>query len=272
MTRPLPKVRQEAGYSLKRRTVTWFKRRFGTLLVKSQELHFVTINGHRFKRLTLRDSFLASEITRQLEAFGPSDLVPELVTSHENEVWVQFVEGDRPAAIDELLLSKMAKLFATIYNREAKQVALADLPYMARISQDLRFLNQVGVLNDTTRAELQAFANRTAPEKVWIGFDYIDPVLKNFVIKKADGNLCAIDVESLATDQLIGTGVAKACVHWLQPHREPFLSQLTEAGAPDIRPYFAFVDLAFLSDWTTAKVLTGKRRFVRPELFERFLR
>ena len=73
MSHSLATPRQRAGYSLKRRTKTLLRRLFGTQLLKSQDLRFVTINGQRFKRLILRDSFLAAEIERRLESFGASN-------------------------------------------------------------------------------------------------------------------------------------------------------------------------------------------------------
>lgn len=271
MTQFLPPPRQQAGYSLKRRFNTWLRGLFGTQLLKSQDLRFVTINGQRFKRLILRDSFLAAEIERQLESFGANDFFPALVTRYENEVWVQFVDGERLVEVDERALASIADFYAAVYRRRPRPVAMADLPYMHRIDQNLRFLGQVGVLSDAARRDLEAVARRLAPEQVWIGFDYVDPVLKNFVIARDDGRLCAIDVESLADEQLIGTGVAKACVHWLEPFRDVFLERLAGAGVPDFQAYFRFVELAFVARWTKTKFLTQKRKFVQPERFDRFL-
>lgn len=269
MAYSLPTARQKAGYSLKRRATTLLKRLFGTQLLKSQDLRFVTINGQRFKRLILRDSFQAAEIERRLESFGANNYFPELVTRSENEVWVQFVDGQRLAEVDEPALAKLADFYAAVYSRRPRQVALADRPYVRRIDQNLRFLNQVGVLSDTTRRDLEAVARRLAPERVWIGFDYLDPVLKNFVIRN-DGQLCAVDVESLFDEQLIGTGVAKACVHWLEPFRDDVLARLAGAGAPDFQSYFGFVELAFVARWTKTKFLARKQKFVDAGLFERF--
>ncbi len=262
--------RESAGYSLKRRTTNLLKRLFGTQLLKSQDLRFVTINGQRFKRLILRDSFLAAEIERRLESFGPSDYFPGLVTHYENEIWVQFVAGRQLLEVDRQGMAKIADFYTAVYSRRPRQVAMADLPFIDRIDQNLRFLNQVGVLGDTARGHLEAVARRLAPERVWLGFDYVDPVLKNFVIASDDGRLCAVDVESLADEQLIGTGVAKACVHWLEPFRDDFLARLARAQAPDFQAYFSFVELCFIARWTKTKFLTRKPKFVRPELFDRF--
>lgn len=270
MTHSLATPRESAGYSLKRRTRTLLKRLFGTQMLKSQDLRFVTINGQRFKRVILRDSFLAAEIERQLESFGASGHFPGLVTRHENEIWVQFVDGQQLVETDEQALVKIADFYAAVYGRRSRQLAMADLPFINRLDQNLRFLSQVGVLSEAARRDLEAVARRLAPERVWIGFDYVDPVLKNFVIARDDGRLCAVDVESLADEQLIGTGVAKACIHWLGPFRDAFLARMASSEAPDFQAYFGFVELAFIARWTKTKFLTQKQKFVQPQLFDRF--
>jgi len=91
------------------------------------------------------------------------------------------------------------------------------------------------------------------------------------VIAQDDGRLCAIDVESLADRQLIGTGVAKACVHWLEPYRASFFQEIAALGGPEFLPYFDFVDLCLVARWSKTKFLTGKFKFVDPTLFDRFL-
>jgi len=67
----------------------------------AEDLRFVTINGHRFKRLILHDSYLAAGIERNLEAFGESAYFPRLVARHENEIWVEFVEGEPLRTADD---------------------------------------------------------------------------------------------------------------------------------------------------------------------------
>lgn len=271
MTHSFSTPRETAGYSLKRRTGTWLKRMFGTQMLKSQDLRFVTINGRRFKRLILHDSYLAAGIERNLEAFGESAHFPRLVVRHENEIWVEFVEGAPLRSVDDEAVARLAAFYAAIYaQRPPRQVATDESPFLGHVERNLRFLNQVGVLGDEAYGQLAAVAKRLVPPRVWVGFDYVDPVLKNFVLTGDGAQLCAIDVESLADDQLIGTGVAKAFVHWLEPHRHAFLEQLANHEVPDFQSYFGFVELAFLARWTKTKFLTGKWKFVDGGLFERF--
>ena len=244
---------------------------FGNHLQKSQDLRFVTINGHRFKRLILRDSYMAEKIEENLGKFGPSDFFPPLVTRFENEVWVEFVDGAPADAIDEARIGQFAAFYRALYVRQPQLLDLGQTVFADRLQQDLRFLNQVGVLSGGAHRDLGSVAREVAPDAVWVGFDYVDPVLKNF-IERADGRgLCAIDVESLVDGQLIGTGVAKACVHWLEPHRAEFCRRIKGLDPPDFLGYFPFVELCLIARWSKTKFLTGKFKFVDPKLFDRFL-
>ena len=246
-------------------------RLFGNHLQKSQDLSFVTINGHGFKRLILRDSYMAEKIEQNLGKFGPSDFFPPLVTRFENEIWVEFLDGAGIKVIDEARIAQFAALYHSVYVRRPRQVDLDQTIFADRLRQDLRFLNQVGVLSVGSRRDLLSVAQDIAPDRVWVGFDYVDPVLKNF-IERSDGlGLCAIDVESLVDGQLIGIGVAKACVHWLEPNRVEFCRAIAKLGPPDFLAYFPFVELCLIARWSKTKFLTGKLKFVDPKLFDRFL-
>ena len=179
MTHSFSRPRETAGYSLKRRTRTWLGRIFGTQVLKSQDLRFVTINGHRFKRLILHDSYLAADIERNMEAFGESAHFSRLVTRHENEIWVEFVDGALLRSVDDDVVARMAAFYAAIYARRPRLVATDEGPFLEHVERDLRFLNQVGVLGDEAQMQLAAIAKRLLPPRVWVGFDYVDPVLKN---------------------------------------------------------------------------------------------
>ncbi len=246
-------------------------RLFGTYLQKSQDLRFVTINGHRFKRLILRDSYMAEKIEANLGKFGPSDFFPPLVTRFENEVWVEYVDGIRIDAIDDARIRQFAAFYRSVYARRPQRIDLEQTIFADRLRQDLRFLHQVGVLPDNTHRDLLSVAQEIAPDAVWVGFDYVDPVLKNFIERSDGRGLCAIDVESLVDGQLIGTGVAKACVHWLEPGRTAFCREIADLDPPEFLAYFPFVELCLIARWSKTKFLTGKFRLLEPKLFDRFL-
>lgn len=272
MTYHVIRLREKPGYSLKRRARTALRRLFGTEFQKSQDLRFVTINGRRFKRLILQDSSTAARIERILERFELSGIFPGLVTRYENQVLLEFVDGERPREASEGLVTQVADFYATLYLAQPSLAPIGETSAPARLERNLRFLNMVGVLDDAVFHDLRGAALRLAPAKVWFGFDYVDPVLKNFVLTGEGRRLCAIDLEGLHDDQLIGSGVAQALMHWAEPFRHAFMSRLAERGSPDFQSYLPFVEMCFFARWTQTKVLTGKWKFVDPSRFERFRR
>ncbi|MEW6298411.1 MAG: hypothetical protein AB1671_11800 [Thermodesulfobacteriota bacterium] len=261
---------QQRYFPLKKRIQYLLARVFGTRLLKSQRLYFVTINGRRFKRLILRDSYIAAEIERNLERFGASEHFPALIARHENEIWLEFIEGTPIQTADERVVKQIADFYAAVYARSPDQVPAAETPFPRRLRQHLRFLHQVGVLTDDAHRDLEAAAARLTPARVWVGFDYTDPVLKNFVLAPRGDRVCAVDVESLRGNQLIGTGMVKACVRQLGAFRHVFFAHLAQKPVPNFQAYLPFVELALLAAQTQKAFLQRKWRYVRPALFDRF--
>lgn len=263
------RTRQKTPFPIKRVRYL-LSRLYGSRLQKDKSLHFVNINGHRFKRLILCDSHLAREIERNLEAFQDTRLFPPLVTRYERELWLEFVDGRRIEADDEEFVGELAEFYATLHTRRPRFVQAGESGFPARLQRDLRFLRQAGVLDESAHRDLAAAARRLAPKSVWVGFDYTDPVLKNFVALRDGGGVCAIDVDGLADDQLLGMGVMKACVRWLGPHRDRFFELLARTDAPDYQPYLPFVELSFLAKWAKRSFLEKKWKAIDPGRFERF--
>ena len=207
-------MQQQIVYWLSR-MLTRFPTLRGLRLRKAKSLHFVTINGHRFKRLQLADSAIARDIERNLEVFQADHIFPQLATRYEHEIWVDFIEGERPRQVTEQVVRQVAAFYTTIYTKHPTLTDTTQTAFPARLAQDLRFLHQVGVLSDSLYAQLQRVVEQLAPPRVWTGFDYTDPVLKNFILSHENGGLHAIDVEGIADNQLIGMGTIKASVRWL---------------------------------------------------------
>ena len=244
-------------------------RLFGVRLQKSQQIAFVDINGQRFKRIILRDSYLASRIEQALEAFGASENVPGLVIRYEHEVWVDFVAGEVPTKPSHELAREVAQFYAQVYHRSAGETPSAGSIWLARIRSDLQFLARVGVLSNAAAADIESAVERLTPAKFWLGFDYNDPVVKNFVRTDA-GILCGIDVESLVEDQLIGLGVAKALARWMEPYRATFFDAYNATGAPDFQHYLGFIEIAYLAAYTKLMFVERKWTNVEPTRFDRF--
>jgi hypothetical protein len=243
---------------------------FGTRLQKAKSLYFVTVNGHCFKRLILCDSFLASEIEQHLDSFIESGYFPPLVARYEREIWLEYVEGTSIKSIDEQFVIKIAEFYATVYGTNPALLDVKNSPFQGRLLQDLRFLHQTGVLTQVCYQDIKAAVPNLTPEQVWVGYDYTDPVLKNFILRPENGRICVVDVDGLAGNQLLGIGVAKACVRWLGPYQALFFSALANHGAPDFQKYFSFVELCFLAKWTKRAFLEHDWKVIQPTLFERF--
>lgn len=242
----------------------------GNRLQNSQRTSFPTLNGRRFKRVILRDTALAAELEHNLEAFHASPHFPPLAIRYEHELWLDYVEGGPIVRLDPPTVEKIADFYAATYSHSPRAVDIGDTPFVFRLQGDLRFLNRVGVVSDAAWRELRAAAPRLAPSRVWVGFDYTDAVLKNFIVTDKDGLVCGIDAESLRKEQLIGTGVANALARWLEPVQEQFFGHLMRAGVPDFRPYLSFVELCWRAAWTKLYFFEKKWKRIDPGAFERF--
>jgi hypothetical protein len=243
---------------------------FGGVFGKRQQAYFLTLHGHRFKRLVLGDAWQAERIERELERFEGESGFPPLVHRHENELLLRYVDGRPFDAADPADREALARFYAMLYRKNPRRAAATELPFTARLDRDLRFLADAGVLDQSDRPALKARAASLQPEQVWIGFDYVDPVAKNFV--RTDTGMVAVDVESLVSDEALGTGIAKARVHWLaDTETRAFLNAIMAAGGPDLGAQLPWVELCFLAGWTKRKVLQGKHRFVQPSLLRRFI-
>ncbi len=245
-------------------------RLFGTRLQKDKGIHFVTTNGHQFKRLILCDSFLAAEIEQGLQCFTESGYFPPLVARYEHEIWLEFVDGTQVRSVDEEFIIKVAEFYSTVYRKNPKLMDTKQSSFLGTLLQDLRFLHQINVLTPTSYRDLQAVVPDLTPEQIWVGYEYTDPVLKNFLLRKENGRLCVVDVDGLAGNQLIGIGVAKACARWLGPHRAQLFSLLADQGTPDFQKYFSFVELYFLARWMKRAFFEHDWKVIDSTLFDRF--
>ena len=262
-------VTQKSPFLLKRFRYL-LSRLYGTRLQKDKSLHYVTINGQRFKRIILCDSYLAAQLERALEQFSDSGYFPQVITRYERELWVEFVDGERTHTVDEGFVEKVADFYANLYSNQPRSVNALESGFPQRLNRDLHFLRQIGLLDERSSQDLDAAAKTLTPETLWLGFDYTDPVLKNFVVRPQDQSICAIDVDGLSGDQLIGMGVMKACARWLQPFEGPFFERVARQRVPDFRAYLPFVKLCFVAKWTKQFFFERKWKAMDPSLFDEF--
>ena len=257
-------------FRLARRLRYLCSRAVGNRLQNSQQTLFTTRNGKRFKRLILRDTALATEFERNLEAFKGSPYFPAVAIRYEHELWLEYVEGSSITTVDAALVEKIADFYAATYRHSAQAVSIAETTVLYRLQRDLSILNQVGILPESVYRSLSTAAEKLAPESVWIGFDYVDAVRKNFIVTHRDGLVCGVDADSLRKDQLIGTGVTSALARWLGPFQTPFFQHLFRDGVPDFRPYLPFIELCYFAAWTKMYFFERKKKRIDPGLFERF--
>ena len=261
---------ETVSFRLMRRLRYLVSRLLGNRLQNSQRTSFQTLNGRRFKRLILRDTALAAELEHNLEAFHGSPHFPPVTIRYEHELWLDYVEGSPIVQLDTPTVEKIADFYAATYSHSPRAVDVEDTPFVSRLQRDLRFLNRVRIVSDAAYRDLRSAAQQLAPDRVWIGFDYTDAVLKNFIVTDKDGLVCGIDAESLRKDQLIGTGVANALARWLGPFQDRFFQRLLRDGVPDFRPYLPFVELCYVSAWTKLYFFEKKWKRIDPGVFERF--
>ena len=127
----------------------------------------------------------------------------------------------------------------------------------------------MGVIDHPTYNMLDRVVDPLTPAQVWLGYDYTDPLRRNFIATD-DGRLRIIDVESLRGDYLLGSGVAKARLVWMEPYQVQFFGEMKKFSAPDFEAYLPFVELHFLTQRIKISLLHGKDRLVDPSLLNRF--
>jgi hypothetical protein len=266
----MPRFPQTSLHPLSQRIRSRFASWFGNRPPRNQRVYRVEINGHAVKRVCMSDSFEADRCAANLRVFGPDGIYPALILRKENELWVEYIEGEPLREVNRDGLEKLAILFAQLNSRDPVLVDTDQTDYLHALHVDLDFLQSVGVLDASRYRELDALADRITPSSLWIGYDCTDAIRKKFVLCP-DGRIRGIDVESLGGQIPIGSGAAKASVRWLGSDRDFFFETLAKHSGPDVRPYMDFLELSFSAFWQKNCVLEGKRRFVSAEIFDRFV-
>ncbi|MCA1779242.1 MAG: hypothetical protein LC637_07665 [Xanthomonadaceae bacterium] len=256
---------QRNAHSIVRRVYFFALRRLFGVFAKRQAVYFLSINNRRYKRVVFGDSREAADIESALLGFAPGEFFPALISRHENELLVEFVEGRAFEPARAADRAGLAAFLGTLYGKGSIETDPERMHRRLRV--DLRFLVDAGLIDQALHDALARRAERIAPEIVRSGLDYVDPVAKNFVVN--EDRLMAIDVESLSSNTALGTGIAKACVHWLEPrHKADFIGRVEQVAGLDLSPQIDFVELCFLVGWTKRKLLQGKKRSIRIDLLQ----
>src|SRR6056297_3430582 len=143
---------QKNAHSALRRLYFSLVRRFSGVFAKRQSVYFVDINGTRFKRVVMGDSYEARLVERALEAAPPQARFPQLIQRHENELLLSFVEGRKfdPACASDR--SALAVFFGSLYSTDRRGQSSRNLWQALEI--DLEFLVTAGLLDSSLRATL----------------------------------------------------------------------------------------------------------------------
>lgn len=232
---------------------------------KGYDVRYVYINKKQYKKVIFRTEAMANRVYADLKAFGPSRHFPAVVGKQWSTLWVEFVRGSTIRKVDENSLPLLADLYAAVYKRQSRLVALRETLAWHDFYRDLCFLHEVKILSDRPYRELIEHSHEIIPAMVWVGFDYRDPITANLVLRKDEDAVCAIDIKNIYSETLIGRGIAKARSRWLSDALTgSFFEQLRSKGAPDFRAYLPFLEI--LNQVTRAKgmVLSGQIKSLRP--------
>jgi hypothetical protein len=268
----LPRFRQTSLHSLKRRVGLALRRRLGGRFVPEKQVRLIQIGGARCKRVTVADTWSATQMARNLERFRSHRMFPVLIAQSGNELLLEFVEG-RPLGdpLDAAGGDLLADFFAVLYAQDRHAVDIRGSGFAEALLRDLAFLGEVGVLEAGALPDLTRAAEALTPAQVYVGHDYLDPLSRNFVVTP-EGRLVAIDIEALLPNQLLGSGVAKAALRMPGANREQLLARVRRTAGLDLTRVLPFVELAVLADWTKRALLKGRHKLVQPELFEPYRR
>jgi hypothetical protein len=266
MKQRLGSLFQTNAHSLPRRLYFALLRRLFAVFSKRQSVHFVRINGQRYKRVVFGDSLEAVTIERELTGVYGLHRFPALIHRHENELLVGYINGRRfdPAKSEDR--AGLAAFYGELYRQGAE--CCDPEPFDTRLTIDLDFLLAAGVLESGVASSLRAQADRLRPDRLSFGLEYTDPVAKNFVIA-ADQRLYAIDVEGLKSGVALGSGVAKARIHWLKDDwQAEFVAEVERVSGVSLGPQLPYVELGYRVGWIKRKLLQGKLRRVQLDLLE----
>lgn len=237
--------------------------------VKSHRVDVTTIAGRRYKRVTFKHASEAMRVAGNLERVAPLGRFPGLVHWHENSLWVQYLEGATLEPRRSAHSEGVVDFFAALYGFAPYRIQLDDTPIHQRLLADLGFLEDAALLPRSLVDSLLETAEARRPVDAWMGFDYLDPLARNFVA--GGSGTMAIDVEALEADRLLGMGLAKARLRWLDVERSSLLEKLERGGAPDIATQIDYAALSFLAAYARQQFFRGRPRRINPGDFRRLL-
>lgn len=238
-------LQEKSAYGFVKRFKRGIKRLLGRWERPEYDVHILFQNNQpRYKKITVGSHELAQSIFSNLEVFRDSGHFPTPVEVQQDNVIVDFVAGSHPETDAPGLLSKLVDFYVVVFGRRSRLLAMENSGVWEELEGNLRILSELQLLSAEDSARVREHAAVLAPADIWIGFDYCDPIIANLLICKSDQSICGIDVKNLRAHQPLGVGLAKARYRWFSDSDvNTLLVGLRRAGAPDIEPYFEFIQL-----------------------------
>ena len=251
--------RREIGvYSKWRRLGNRLKSNVG-IIPKNMTSSFVFIGDQQYKRLKFKDTYTSENANRILEKLHKHRFFPKVLIQHENELWLEYIEGVLLSTVNDAICEELADLYYTLHVTSSKQTSSER--FVNQIEVNLNFLYKMEIISHKEHQKLRELLSKNTPEKVWTGLDYVDAIQSNFLTNKSIDTLYAIDVDSLRDDSLLGTGLIKANTIWLDDiHLKKIITSLKAKNSPDFFLYILFIQLHFRSKWLKSLFLRNKQR------------
>lgn len=251
--------RREIGvYSKWRRLGNRLKSNVG-IIPKNMTSSFVFIGDQQYKRLKFKDTYTSENTNRILEKLHKHRFFPKVLIQHENELWLEYIEGVLLSTVNDAICEELADLYYTLHVTSPKQTSSER--FVDQIEVNLNFLYKMEIISHKEHQKLRELLSKNTPEKVWTGLDYVDAIQSNFLTNKSIDTLYAIDVDSIRDDSLLGTGLIKANTIWLDDiHLKKIITSLKAKNSPDFFLYILFIQLHFRSKWLKSLFLRNKQR------------
>lgn len=265
----MKRARRVSANPLWRRLQHAWQRLRGHERYKSNAVSFLEFADHRYKQVRFPSVAEARRVEAILCATHGSGLFPTLIHRLESTLWVRFVDGGDLDAGHPGHREALYRFFAGLYGHQPRQVDFAATGIRDRLRTHIETLEEVGALDGDTARRLLDLAVDLEPDRVWLGLEYIDSLRKNFIL--ADTVVVGIDIEAAWEGQLLGIGLAKSRLRWLDQAAGPILERLIELGAPDLRGQYPYAHLVFLAQYSVQSLLRGKPDRVPPSAFDALL-
>ncbi len=214
------------------------------------------------------DTARAAAKEEMLVQLAETGIAPKLIARHHRDLWLEFVDGDKVDSADPRLPDDFAGLLAALYGCGTMVGSPRGIYGPDAIERDLALLERAGAISAQSAGAVRALLPPLVPSTLWIGLDHTDLLVKN-MLRRKDGSLCLIDVESIVSGEAIGTGFAKACVRWIGDARERYVEALARrTEIPSFLTYLPYLEIRFLAAWSKRSLLLGKEGLVHPRYFD----